>query len=160
MIVIILWVWLQYSRSINDCWKPTSWSVLETGLSQLCGYWWLLHPHGIIWVPLTTGALLWLSVITSSRPSPIGPWLYFLGLKSFGNGILSWLFWGHSQATFRYYFKLQRFPTIRLYSIIAGPVRDVSRTQMNAGDSSEFYIHCVFFYTNILIINFNLKTVQ
>lgn len=144
MIVIILWVWLQYSRSINDCWKPTSWSVLETGLSQLCGYWWLLQPHGIIWVPLTTGALLWLSVITSSRPSPIGPWLYFLGLKSFGNGILSWLFWGHSQATFRYYFKLQRFPTIRLYSIIAGPVRDVSRTQMNAGDSSEFYIHCVF----------------
>lgn len=102
-------------------------------------------PHGIIWVPLTTGALLWLSVITSSRPSPIGRWLYFLGLESFGNGILSWLFWGHSQATFRYYFKSQRFPTIKVYSIIAGPVRDVSRTQMNAGDSSEFYIHCIFF---------------
>lgn len=156
-----------YSVSLATVLQKHQW-LLETGFLK-CPWnrtqstmWLLVFPpcHGIIWVPLTTGVLLWLSVITSSRPSPIGRWLYFLGLESFGNGILSWLFWGHSQATFRYYFKSQRFPTIKVHGIIARPVRDVSRTQMNAGDSSEFYIHCIFFYTNILIMKFNVKTVQ
>lgn len=134
--------------------------LLEVSLKQDPVNYVVTGDHPPPWEPCSLCVLLSLSVITSSRPSPIGPWLYFLGLESFWNGFLSWFFWGHSQATFRYYFKSQRFSTVKVCSIIGRPVRDVSRTQMNAGDSSEFYIHCIFFYTNILIIKFNLRTVQ